>query len=155
MSAETRAAIVAEARSWLRTPYHHMGRVKGVGVDCAQLPAMVYAACGLIDLPPLNYYPNDWHMHRSAELYLAAVTDRAVEIATAPLPGDFVLWRFGRCFSHGAIILDWPLVAHAWIGEGVVLEDADASTRLSQIGEAGPEKGRPRPRKLFTLKEWA
>ena len=25
---------VAEAMTWLGTPHHHQGRVKGVGVDC-------------------------------------------------------------------------------------------------------------------------
>ena len=52
-----RAAVVAEARSWLRTPYHHMGRVKCTrdaqgtitdkgGVDCAQSVYLIYrAAC--------------------------------------------------------------------------------------------------------------
>jgi len=28
-----RQAIIAEARSWIGTPYLHHGRVKGVGVD--------------------------------------------------------------------------------------------------------------------------
>ena len=31
--AETRAAIVAEAMSWIGTPYHSHARIKGVGVD--------------------------------------------------------------------------------------------------------------------------
>ena len=29
--------IVTEARTWVRTPYHHQARLKGVGVDCAGL----------------------------------------------------------------------------------------------------------------------
>ena len=28
---------VAEALTWLGTPYHHQGRVKGVGVDCRSI----------------------------------------------------------------------------------------------------------------------
>lgn len=31
---EIRRRVVAEARSWVGTPFHHQGRVKGVGVDC-------------------------------------------------------------------------------------------------------------------------
>lgn len=34
---------VAEAITWLGTPYHHQGRVKGVGVDCGTLLCEVYA----------------------------------------------------------------------------------------------------------------
>jgi hypothetical protein len=30
----TREAIVAAARSWLGTPYHHQASLKGVGSDC-------------------------------------------------------------------------------------------------------------------------
>ena len=33
---------VQEALTWLGTPYHHQGRVKGVGVDCGTLICEVY-----------------------------------------------------------------------------------------------------------------
>ena len=32
-----RAAVVAAAREWIGTPYHHMADIKGVGCDCAML----------------------------------------------------------------------------------------------------------------------
>ena len=32
-----RRAIVREARSWVRTPYHPQGDIKGIGVDCGML----------------------------------------------------------------------------------------------------------------------
>ena len=38
---DLRARIVAEAMTWLGTPYHHRGKLKGIGVDCAQLPLCV------------------------------------------------------------------------------------------------------------------
>ena len=44
-----RAAVVAAARSWIGTPYHHAADVKGVGVDCAMLLVRVYSDLGLID----------------------------------------------------------------------------------------------------------
>ena len=31
-----RLAVVAEAESWLGTPYHHEARIKGHGVDCVE-----------------------------------------------------------------------------------------------------------------------
>lgn len=34
---EQRAAVAQEALAWLGTPYHHHARIKGVGVDCAQI----------------------------------------------------------------------------------------------------------------------
>ena len=52
LESHQRAAVVAETCSWLGTPYHDRGRIKGSGVDCAMLPAEIYTAVGLI--PPLD-----------------------------------------------------------------------------------------------------
>ena len=49
--------VVAEAMTRLRTPYHHRGKLKGVGVDCAQLPLVVYAAAGLVEDFDTGDYP--------------------------------------------------------------------------------------------------
>lgn len=46
----TRAQIIEEARSWIGTPYGHLQRVKGVGVDCSQHVIAVADALGY--LPP-------------------------------------------------------------------------------------------------------
>ncbi len=121
-----RAAVVAEARGWLGTPYHHAAQVKGAGVDCAMLPAAVYRAAGLIPEFEIAHYPPDWHLHRDTERYLEIVTRHAIEVSAPTGPGDFVLYRFGRAFAHGAIILDWPTIIHAVIRVGVVLDRGDA-----------------------------
>jgi len=140
MTPETRTAVVAEAMSWLRTPYHHHARVKGVGVDCAQLPIGVYSAVGLIE-PVKPSYVRDWHLHRGEELYLQWVLRYAVEIDRADvLPGDLGLWKFGRTFSHGAIAVEPPLFVHAWIDRGVELVDIDRD-----------EEMRARDARFFTL----
>ena len=136
---EQRAAVVAEARSWLATPYHHAARVKGAGVDCAMLPAAVYRTCGLIPPLTVEHYPPDWHLHRDIERYLDVVTSYASEVPGPTGPGDFVLYRWGRCFAHGAIVVDWPMIIHALINIGVTLDR----------GDAGKLSGRPR--RYFTL----
>jgi cell wall-associated NlpC family hydrolase len=151
-----RAAVLAEVRSWLGTPYHHMGRLKGVGCDCVTLLAEVYHAAGVLPAIEIPLYPPDWHLHRSAERYLDGLLKYAPEIGPAaglpvsargtrtggagnvsaspcwgrdkegdiPRAGDVALFRFGRCFSHGAIIVDWPVVIHAWHTGGVLMTDA-------------------------------
>ena len=111
--AAQRAAIIAEARSWLGTPYHHEARIKGVGVDCAQILVGVYSAVGLIEAFDIPHYPVDWNLHRDEERYLGLLRRHTREIAGPPLPGDLAVWRFGRCFSHGAIVVEWPVVIHA------------------------------------------
>ena len=121
-----RAPVVAEAGSWIGTPYHHAARVKGVGCDCLTLLAEVYASVGLIEpIAEIPFYPPDWHLHRSAELYLNGVVERAGEIDELPGPGDIALFRFGRCFAHGAVVTEWPRLIHAWHSAGVITDAAD------------------------------
>ena len=147
-----RAAVIAEARSWLRTPYHHAARLKGVGVDCAQILIGVFSAPSVALIPPIivaNYSPQ-WHLNRSTQRYLAIVEEHAKRELGAdetPLPGDVVLWQFARCFSHGAIVIAWPRVIHAYVGRNVCEEDAEAAHYLARIGEGN----KPRPRRAFSF----
>jgi cell wall-associated NlpC family hydrolase len=94
-----RFAVIEEARAWLRTPYHHMARVKGAGADCLTLLAEVYEKAGVIPHVEVPFYP-------------------------PPQPGDVAIFKFGRCFAHGAIAINWPQVIHAWHHAGVVYADA-------------------------------
>ncbi len=155
LESQQRAAVVAEARTWLGTPYHHEGRVKGVGVDCLQLLAGVFSApsVGLIEKPLIPHYPWDWHLHRDAERYMEGLTRYTREIEAPPHPGDIVLFRFGRCFSHGGIVVKWPTIIHAYVGKGCVLEDAQAAHWLTHVGETGAEQGKKRAHKFFSY--WA
>lgn len=123
---EQRAGIVRAAREWLGTPWRHMGRSKGKngGVDCAQFVYCVYAECGLIDTskyPLLEWYPRDWFLHRDEDRLLDVVLRFAREIEGPPLPADVALWRFGRTFSHAAIVTDWPEIIHADVECGEVI----------------------------------
>lgn len=122
-----RAEIVAEALTWENTPYHHKANLKGVGVDCIMIIVEVFKACGLIpaDVDP-RPYSHDWHLHRNDEIYLGGIEQFADRV-DEPLPGDIVLFQFGRCISHGAIVLDWPLVLHAYLEHGAVVR-SDIST---------------------------
>ena len=140
-----RAQVVSEALSWQGTPYHHCADVLGAGVDCAMLLVRVYAACELIpaDLDPRPYAP-DWHLHRSEEAYLGWLAQHAqLQEGGEPEAGDIVVWRFGRCFSHAAIVLERgprAMVIHAWRpGRRVML------AHLADSAFAGRESRRYRP----------
>lgn len=129
-----RQDVVDQALSWLQTPYHPCARLKGVGVDCAQFPAAIYHAAGMIsEIPRFDYSPQ-WHLHQTEELYLQMVERHAVEIPGPPMPGDFVLFKVGNCWAHGAIVTDHPTIIHAVSGRGVVLgnmeQDPFAKKRL-------------------------
>ncbi|WP_018610256.1 C40 family peptidase [Uliginosibacterium gangwonense] len=118
--------IVAEATKWLGTPYHHHARIMGAGVDCAQLLYGVFVeGLGLVPEFEIDAYPADWMMHRSEERFVSYVLNRA-ELVDAPQAGDIALFKWGRCFAHGAIVVNWPTVIHADINAGrVSMDDAD------------------------------
>jgi cell wall-associated NlpC family hydrolase len=118
-----RLQVVQEALTWMNTPYHHQGRIKGAGVDCGMLLLEVFEACGHIPHIDPRPYPPDWHLHRSEQVYLGWVQEFAAPLAPGetPMPGDLVLYRFGRCLSHGAIVVAWPTVIHSYLNQGVML----------------------------------
>jgi cell wall-associated NlpC family hydrolase len=125
LTTEQRSNIVRAAKEWLGTPYHHHARVKRAGADCAMFPLAVYQECGVLPreyIPP--QYSVQWHLHRSEELYLNEIEKFVVESEGPPQPADFVVFRFGRTFSHGAIVVEWPIVIHSYIPHGVLLSDA-------------------------------
>jgi cell wall-associated NlpC family hydrolase len=119
-----RQRVVAEAEAWLRTPYHHMGRIQGGGTDCLMLLAEVYEAAGVIPHVDVPFYPPDWNLHRDAERYLQGLMRYARGIGGPPQSGDVAVFQFGRCFAHGAIVVSWPRLIHAWCDAGVVFADA-------------------------------
>lgn len=110
---ELRAAIVAEAHTWLRTPYHHLADIKGIGTDCAMLLVRVYQAVGIVpaDFDPRPYEP-EWYLHQDEERYMAGMERYSHRVETPQL-ADIALYRFGRTASHGAIIVSDEFVIHA------------------------------------------
>ena len=132
--AAARAAIIKEALEFVGTPYHHHGRVKGVGIDCAMLPAECYRNVGLIPHLDPEYSPQ-WMMHHDEEAYLDWVRPYAREITFEELqPGDLAMWKFGRTYSHSAIVIEPPTVIHAMRRAGAVVladmtNDADLINR--------------------------
>jgi NlpC/P60 family putative phage cell wall peptidase len=119
-----RRAIVAQAQEWIGTPFHHAARIKGAGVDCLMLLAEVYERAGVTGHVAPPFYVPDWHLHRDVERYMAGLLRYARPIEGPPEPGDIALFRFGRTFSHGAIVIEWPRLIHAYWSIGVVWGDA-------------------------------
>jgi cell wall-associated NlpC family hydrolase len=136
--AEERAAIVAAARTWIGTPYHNCADVRGSGVDCGMLIVRVFVDAGLCAPFDPRPYPADWHFHRGEERYLGFVFDHCAEVAT-PEPGDVVVFRYGRCYSHGGIVTKAaPLTfVHAfWPAKLVLEEELARNVQLSAPARA-------------------
>ncbi len=130
LETQQRQAVIAEALTWIGTPYHHEAEVKGEGVDCAKLLRAVYSSTGMIPDIKIPHYPPDWHMHRSDEKYLAYILDYTLPAQPPYLPGDVVTYRFGRCVSHAAIVIDWPKIIHSFREAGCVVVDSAAQPYL-------------------------
>lgn len=144
LSEQTRARVIAAARTWIGTPYHPCADVPGAGVDCGMLLVRVFVDSGLC--PPFDPrpYPPDWHLHRGEERYLGFVLGHCREVAAAA-PGDVVVFRYGRCFAHGGIVtLTDPLtIVHAFSPAGCVLEEAVAMNSVLADAKRAPRIFRP------------
>ena len=102
-----RAAIVAEAKTWLGTPYKAVGRIKGVGISCAMLVYMVVRAVRAI---PEGATEPKWY---SGQVHLNSTEDRMIDCLiayggreieeSAIQPGDIVFYKTGLSFGHIAI----------------------------------------------------
>src|SRR5207237_8773550 len=85
----------------------------------------------LVGAIEVHFYRQDWMLHRSDEPYLGIVQRHALAITDPPAAaGDFALYHFGRCWSHGAIVLEWPLIIHAVVQHGVILSDGEKEGML-------------------------
>lgn len=121
-----RRMVVTEALSWLGTPYHLNAKVKGAGVDCGTFLTSCFANVGLIEEVELGHFKPDFHLHRGIEVYAGWLRKYCRPVHGAcPMPGDILLYRFGRILSHGALVIEWPQIIHAYVDIGVVLADAE------------------------------
>jgi len=153
--AAQRAAFIAEAKTWLGTPFRDQGDIKGPNgaVDCAMLLVRCATKAGMIpaDFDP-RPYPPQWLLHRDEERFLGIVRNFAREVQREPIPGDVIVYKVARCFAHGGIVIEMPGSSP---GTGLHLIHAYYKTQsviVSPLHEAELaflESGKPRPFKLF------
>lgn len=117
----SRTEVVECARSWIGTPYHYGGQVKGAGADCATLIYCVYRSCGLVPEEEIGIFAGDWWLHTKDEKYMLRIVRHAYKVveancyrSTKAEPGNIVMLKAGsRIFNHGAVVTAWPHVVHA------------------------------------------
>lgn len=123
-----RAAVIAEARTWLQTPFRHQARIKGIrgGVDCANLLAGAHIGAGIVEAVKLEPYSLQWMLHQDEEIFVAELLKYTREIHESEVrSADIVVYKVGHTYSHGAIVYDqWPgTIIHAVNGLGTILSD--------------------------------
>jgi NlpC/P60 family putative phage cell wall peptidase len=112
-----RSEIVAEARKWVGTPYHHKGRVLGHGVDCFGVIEMVGRAFH-VSIPENIQYsriPDAMELLAYMDTYA-----RGIPVNEAQ-EGDILIIPFMRELRHMAIKTDKGMI-HAYEPMGMVVE---------------------------------
>jgi NlpC/P60 family putative phage cell wall peptidase len=123
----TRADVVAEARTWIGTPWQHQAHAKGIGADCAGLIGGVAVALGLV---PADWWdtaaaPHAGYSRQPSGDGLLRVLDRfMLRISTAAVqPGDVAVMRFRRDPQHLGIVVPYAAgglaLVHAMNGGAV------------------------------------
>ncbi len=142
-----REKIVAEARAWMGTPWHHQGRKKGVGCDCIGLVLGVLHHAGArsrkldgagnpvpftaFDRTDYAPDPNSQRLKVTLDTHLRPI---AVESIRA---GDVLLFKVVHLPQHVGIVADHPCgeglsLIHAYSGAGKVVEESLASSWLTR-----------------------
>lgn len=125
------AAVLAEARRWIGTPYHHQAAVRGAGCDCVGLVRGVYQALGCGPVGEVPAYSRDWGDASGNEGVLAAARAHLLEVAVAAAgPGHVLVlrWRERHLAKHCAILAG-PTIIHALEPHGVVEAACDPWVR--------------------------
>ena len=149
----TRAQIVAEARTWLGTPYQHQGRLKGVACDCPAPLIGIGRLFGMVapDFDVTNYSrsPDGWSLEAHCDQWMTRIPRERMA------PGDAILLRWGGDPQHLGIVGDYVhgglSIIHAFCdanGGGKVIETClnpvayahrfVAAYRLPGVEEAAP-----------------
>lgn len=118
----TRGQVIAEARSWIGTPYRHQASLKGVGCDCLGLLRGVWRALHGDEPEATPAYAPDWAEANGEERLAAAARRHLHEIGPgAAEPGDVLLfrWRPHLPAKHAAILTAPDRMVHAHDGAAV------------------------------------
>jgi NlpC/P60 family putative phage cell wall peptidase len=89
----SRAEIIAEARSWIGTPYAHQASVKGIGCDCLGLVRGVWRAVYGEEPEQPPPYSRDWAEAHGRETLAEAAGRHMIAVPTDKiLPADVLLF---------------------------------------------------------------
>lgn len=105
------AKIIAQARGWIGTPYHHQARLKGVGCDCLGLVVGVADELGLkhedgralssFDETDYSRQPDGERLTRMLQSVLHEVPKEEAA------PGDLALFTIERNPQHVGLLTEY------------------------------------------------
>lgn len=129
--------IAKAACAWIGTPHVNNAKVKGIGVDCGMLLIAALEDSGTIkkDDIKIKPYSNEWHLHRDEEWFKSYVEQYCDKVDDLQV-GDFLLYQYGRCVSHGAVYIGNNTVVHALVDRGVILSNINETMFLDAKGKS-------------------
>jgi len=116
----TRNDIIAEALSWLGTPYHHRASLKGVGCDCLGLVRGIYR--GVVGPEPGDTPAYPQHNDGSeSERLMLALEEHLSRVPPPGAPGDIIVFRLRPNFParHCGVLVEPERFIHAVSGREV------------------------------------
>lgn len=144
-----RLAAVAEARSWIGTPYCHQASVKGAGADCLGLLRGVWRSTIGDEPEQPPPYSSDWSEASGDERLLEAAMRHLLPIPLEQASaGDVLLFRMRATApaKHVGLLVseavDQGRIIHAYSGHGVCETYLTASWRRKLAASFRfPERG--------------
>lgn len=129
--------IAKAACEWIGTPHVNNAKVKGIGVDCGMLLIAALEDSGTIkkDDIKIKPYSNEWHLHRDEEWFKSYVEQYCDKVDDLQV-GDFLLYQYGRCVSHGAVYIGNNTVVHALVDRGVILSNINETIFFDAKGKS-------------------
>ena len=111
--------VVALARAWIGTPYHHQASLAGIGCDCLGLVRGVYRDYTGRDTEAPPPYSRDWAEASGIEAMLQAATRHLIPVQLTDIaPGHVLIFRLrpGMIAKHAAILATPATMIHATEG---------------------------------------
>jgi NlpC/P60 family putative phage cell wall peptidase len=118
----SRAAVLAEARRWIGTPYQHQASCIGSGCDCLGLIRGIWRSVVGDEPEVLPSYTPDWAENPGGEALFEAALRHLIEVETwAVRPGHVLLFRPDRRgpAKHCAVLSSPTHIIHAYWGRAV------------------------------------
>jgi NlpC/P60 family putative phage cell wall peptidase len=115
----TSTMIIATARDWLGTPYHHGASLKGVGCDCLGLIRGVWRELYGTEPEAPGPYTGDWTETTGVEAMLLAARRHMAERPVDRMEsGDVLIFRLapGRIAKHAGFVAPDGRMIHAQEG---------------------------------------
>ena len=116
--------VIAEARSWMGTPYRHQASLMGVGSDCLGLVRGVWRGIYGAEPEALKPYSADWAEAGGADALLEAARRNFIQKPIFDLAdGDVILfrWKPSHAAKHLGILVSEHSFIHAYEGHSVMI----------------------------------